>query len=265
MNRLIFEIRRAVRKLRERPQRVEARRRRRVLHQCLFHHFVSQGGLTVRAGPFAGMEYLAETSWVGFFPRLLGVYEEELHGVVERAIEAGPELVIDIGSAEGYYAVGLARRLPGARVHAFDIDANARRLCAEMAQRNGVADRVVVEGRCLPDDLDARIAPRTLVVSDCEGGEVELLDPERVPALRRCLVLVEIHEAADHGVAALMRRRFEPSHQITMITSTDRDPERYAQIDGLSAEEKEFAVEEFRGRTMEWAYMEPRGSWPRQN
>jgi hypothetical protein len=265
MNRFVLEIRRAVRKLRERPQRVEARRRRRVLHQSLFHHFTSQGGLTVRAGPFAGMEYLAETSWVGFFPRLLGVYEEELHGVVERAIEAGPELVIDIGSAEGYYAVGLARRLPGARVHAFDIDANARRLCAALAERNGAGDRVAVGGRCRPDDLNALIAPRTLVVSDCEGGEVELLDPERVPALRSCIILVEIHEAADHGVSALMRRRFEPSHRVTMITSTERDPDGYAQLAGLSEEEKEFAVEEFRGRTMEWAYMEPRGPWPRAN
>jgi hypothetical protein len=208
MNRLLFQIRRAGRKLRERPQRVEARRRRRVLHQRLLHHFTSRGGLTVRSGPFAGMEYLAEASWVGFFPRLPGIYEEELHGV---------------------------------------------------------GDRVAIGGRCRPDDLNVPIAPRTLVVSDCEGGEVELLDLDRVPALRSCIILVEIHEVGGQSVSATMRRRFEPSHRITMITSTERNPEQYAQIDGLSAEEKEFAVEEFRGRTMEWAYMEPRGSWPRQS
>jgi hypothetical protein len=44
-----------------------------------------------------------------------------------------------------------------------------------------------------------------------------------------------------------------------MITTTVREPSRYAVLDGLSAAEKELAVEEFRGGPMEWAYMEPIG------
>jgi hypothetical protein len=259
MRRLLHEIGRNVQRLRERPQRVAERRQRKILHERLLVHFGAAGGLTVRSGPFAGMQYVAEASWVGFFPRLLGIYEEELHGVVERAIAAGPVRVVDIGSAEGYYAIGLARRLPGARVHAFDIDTNARRLCAEMAARNGVADRVSVGGRCGWDELDALAAPGTLLVSDCEGGELLVLDPARVPGLRDCTILVEIHESSENSVADVLRRRFEATHRITMITTTVREPSRYAVLDGLSAAEKELAVEEFRGGPMEWAYMEPIG------
>jgi methylase of polypeptide subunit release factors len=52
--------------------------------------------------------------------------------------------VIDIGAAEGYYAIGFARRLPAARVIASDLDPVARLLCWLLARRNGVGDRVSV-------------------------------------------------------------------------------------------------------------------------
>ena len=45
-------------------------------------------------------------------------------------------------SAEGYYAVGLTVRMPAADVFAFDTDAEAQRMCRDMAERNGVSEHV---------------------------------------------------------------------------------------------------------------------------
>jgi hypothetical protein len=44
-------------------------------------------------------------------PKFLGTYERELYSVIERAIELAPRYVLNIGCAEGFYAVGLALRL----------------------------------------------------------------------------------------------------------------------------------------------------------
>ena len=48
--------------------------------------------------------------------------------------------ILNIGCSVGYYAVGLAVRMPHVIVEAFDIDAEARRKCLDMAQANGVEE-----------------------------------------------------------------------------------------------------------------------------
>ena len=88
-------------------------------------------------------------------PKLVGSYEAELHGVIEQIVATDYQVVVDVGCAEGYYANGLARRLPSARVYAFDTDPEARHLCEAMAALNGVEKRVIVGGKCEPDDLNA--------------------------------------------------------------------------------------------------------------
>src|SRR5438132_1427624 len=69
-------------------------------------------------GPFAGMRILDQNP---FLPYLLGTYELELHSVLERLLERNWDRIIDIGAAEGYYAIGLSMRCPDAQCIAFEI------------------------------------------------------------------------------------------------------------------------------------------------
>ncbi|HYT43403.1 MAG TPA: hypothetical protein VEP90_13780, partial [Methylomirabilota bacterium] len=50
--------------------------------------------------------------------RLTGNYEIELHPTINKAISRNPHIIVNIGSAEGYYAIGLALALPNAKVRA---------------------------------------------------------------------------------------------------------------------------------------------------
>ena len=78
-------------------------------------------GDVVAAGPFAGMRYVRGAVGSVLPPKLLGLYERELHTAIARIVAAAPDEVVDAGAAEGYYAVGLARALPRCRVTAFEI------------------------------------------------------------------------------------------------------------------------------------------------
>jgi len=106
--------------------------------QAAYRRIVSD--LTVRSGPFAGLRYPSEAS-VGstLLPKLLGSYEQELHGVVEQLDHAKYTAIVDIGCAEGYYAVGLAKRIESIPVFAYDTDPTSRQLCLDMASRNDVS------------------------------------------------------------------------------------------------------------------------------
>src|SRR6478752_2830493 len=92
----------------------------------LANTFVAQHGAKILGGPFAGMEYVSVATEGALVPRLLGSYESELHPHLQAFAEEGLDCVIDVGCAEGYYAVGLARMMPDVAVHAYDIDEKAR-------------------------------------------------------------------------------------------------------------------------------------------
>ena len=218
-------------------------------------------GQRVSSGPFAGqrLEHDHDFGWVA---TLVGCYEMELHPAIEQAIAARPHRVINIGCSGGYYAVGFARRLPETNVVAFDIDASARDACVRAAQANGVGGRVEVKAACTPRDLQALAGPGTLVFSDCEGYELQLLDPETVPALRETSIIVELHDIWVPNLTPRLLARFARSHDISHLAVVPRDGHRFPVLQNavLNEFEMSLAVSDFRAPSMTWAYMVPRSA-----
>lgn len=216
---------------------------------------VKATGRIVQAGPFQGMRLSDTTSWHGgdITPKLLGCYEAELHPALRRLADRGHTLAVNVGCAEGYYAVGLARLLPQARVHAFDIDATARQVTATNAELNGVADRVAVHGLCTPAALQELVgAGRAALLIDCEGGEVELLSLDQAPVLRRCDIVVECHDFIRRGITEALAARFAASHEVETLREGPRDPAGYAILSGVSTLDRWLAVSENRPEVMRW-------------
>ncbi len=212
-------------------------------------------GRTVQSGPFAGMTFLDRVSEGAYIPKLLGSYEAELHGMIEKVCTAGYDSVVNVGCAEGYYAVGLARCLPDARIHAFDIDARARQLCGELAAMNGVADRMEIGGDLTGPDFATYADGRVLVLCDIEGAETDLLDPNLYPALRSMDLLVEIHCISDAWTSDVLYPRFEDSHSITEQRQEPRLAKQYPALEKLDAVDQFFALLE-RTEQTRWAFFE---------
>jgi hypothetical protein len=236
----------------ERLYRWAAHARRAELTGRLSHDL----GDRVSAGPFAGMVLVEASSWGDGdrCSKLLGSYEAELHAGLRRAVGRGPATVVNVGCAEGYYAIGLARLLPRATVFAFDINERAQELCALGAALNGVADRVVVGGLCtsaMLAELTQR-SGRTLLVIDCEGGERELLDPACVPNLAACDILVECHDFIDRAISATLEQRLCPTHQIEVIVQAGRDPNRLPPLRYLPEGDRWLLMDEGRPEVMSW-------------
>jgi len=214
----------------------------------------AQCGDVCDSGPFKGMR-IGNAVTGSHIPKLLGCYEAELHDVIESICSREYQCIIDVGCGEGYYAVGLAMKNPLSVVHAFDINSMAQIACADQAKANGVSDRVRVHGECNQQTLAKLIEQRTLVISDCEGYEEQLLDLATVPALAQCDILAELHELISPGVTAKITTRFRASHSIRLIDSVERDPVRYPALGGFSPRHQRLAINESRGGPMQWAWM----------
>lgn len=219
-------------------------------------------GPVIRHGPFAGMTYDVAASEGSYPARLLGCYEASLAPVIEAAIQRAYPLVIDAGCAEGYYSVGLARRMPGARVWARDASDKAQRLCRELAAQNGVAHRVEVGGLMTHADLAICGTQATLLICDIEGAEAELLDPAAAPAVARADILVEVHEGLRPGLLARLTARFAASHQITRLGRTLDDAALPALAEGWSDIDRLIALWEWRASPTPWLWMQARNPAP---
>jgi precorrin-6B methylase 2 len=234
------------------------RRLARWRSRALANTYIARQGTRIFSGPFAGMDYLTEAAEGALIPRLLGVYEAELHPYLAAFAASGLDCVIDVGCAEGYYAVGLARLMPGVTIYAHDIEEDAQAACREMARKNGVADRVIVGGEFPPDGFQAFAGRRVLVMVDAEGAEMEILQPEFSPALAGMNIIVETHDVFREHALATMIERFSPTHDIVRL---DQTPKVYAMppwLQELSHLDQLIAAWEWRLRPTPWLVMTPK-------
>jgi hypothetical protein len=179
-------------------------------------------------GPFAGLRYVDQSVGSMWWPKILGTYEVELAATVGLLCAEQPAWVIDIGAAEGYYAVGMAWRCPNTRVIAFEGDHDGRKLQEELAVLNHVDDRLHIEGFCDAPALRRALAVAGgaggVIICDIEGGELSLLNPEFIPDLvdDPWTLLVEIHDHVDPTIADTLIERFKATHKIKEIVSRPR-------------------------------------------
>ena len=171
-------------------------------------------GRGVQSGPFKDMQLtdalLATVSAPA--PHLLGTYEHELHPAIEAAIVKPYRTILNIGCNHGYYAVGFARRMPQTDVLGFEIEPAIAEQARAMAALNDVSARVTIAGLFRGEDFARYADRRTLVFMDIEGAEVDLLDPQRYPALRQMDIIVELHALLDPNLPGAIVKRLADSH-----------------------------------------------------
>ena len=218
---------------------------------------------TVMSGPFAGMRYLDASISGAYIPKLIGCYELEVHPFVERLISLRPSHVINIGGGEGYYSVGLLLRLPDSRVTVFEQLDSGRAAIHELARLNFVSRRLLVRGNCDPVALARCLCqtPAEALVADVEGYEVQLLDPERVPALERLHILVEVHDSIAPGCTDQIIKRFSKTHLIERVAQRPRVISDYPLRDLASrifpSMVLRYALNEFRSPQTAWLQLSP--------
>jgi hypothetical protein len=227
-----------------------------VRRAMITNEIIRMHGLGVISGPFARMQLLPEVSWSDgdLAPKLLGCYESELHPAIAKAISRNPKAVINIGCAEGYYAVGMAKVLPQARVFAFESNEKGQSICRRTAAVNQVDDRVLVDGNCGIEALRRVMSQteRPLLIVDCEGTELQLLDPALVPELLRCDMIIECHDFIDPQITSVLQKRFASSHNIENVLEGPRDPNQFASLNRWTSIDRWLAVNENRPVTMNW-------------
>lgn len=210
----------------------------------------------VQDGPFKGMQIYPDKGWAetNHAAELLGCFEQELQEFIEIEIERLARLpnpkIANVGCAEGYYAVGLARRLPNATIHVVEPHERSLAIALKNAENNGVT--------IVPVDIAIALENPDYVVMDCEGFETEYLDPVKHPGLRNASIVVELHQRPDaDDVLSVVRTKLQHTHGGKLVFEGSRNPNASNLLWPCSSFERWLAVCEWRPCIMCWAVLEP--------
>lgn len=212
----------------------------------------------VHSGPFKGMSYIDSSNGSTFVPKILGSYEKELHTIVEKIIESEYTNYVDIGCAEGYYAVGFAYRLrsnQNVKIFAYDTNENALHNLNKMARLNGIENKIVSKPLFDYQEFEHFKGEGTFIMCDIEGDELNLINVVLAPEFLNCDLLVEVHDGGVRRkeIKEHLKRSFEKTHNIQIIDFRAKGLEDYNYIKWIPSKSKRIELlDEKRKYGLEW-------------
>lgn len=243
--------------------RMMAYQRKRVLRRAIEAKLAADGryGDEVQSGPFAGLRYPPSARYASCrFEKMIGAYEHEIHGLIKDIAQSkNYRTIVNVGAAEGFYTVGLAKLFPNARVLSYESTAEGRSFSEELARLNHVEERIDARGQCTVEEFAAlALDGPVLVWMDIDLGERVMLDSEKVPWLLKADILVELHECLQAGTNKLVKDRFQNTHAIREFSSAGIPYADYPALRGLTFDEIYAMVCEDRNGPQDWYFMEPK-------
>jgi hypothetical protein len=233
----------------------------------LSEHFMKHFDRTVAYGPMRGYRIPAQSPWSqnDRAAMLFGVYEREVLALLVECADRYDHL-IDVGAADGYYAVGaLASNLFRAVV-CYEASERGRATIRKSAAENEVLDRLEVRGRAeeaFCDELPQELVARSVLLVDIEGGEFEILTPAVFRKFRCSVVIIEIHDwLREDPIASLaaLRQAASETHGIEVVHMGGRDLSSFPELLGYPDNLRWIVCSEGRARLMEWWVCRPLAS-----
>jgi hypothetical protein len=170
------------------------------------------------------MRYQGDAICGAAAPKILLVYETELAPFLLRWSTIPFQHIIDVGAAEGYYAIGCAMLWPQATVTAFETSEEGPGLLTRNVELNRLQSRVRVMGYCGRDQLQAAMnnGQPSLVIVDIERAEGHLLEPGNIPGLANAHIIVEIHDFVAGSVGDTVSSKLISTHVIEEVRTQRR-------------------------------------------
>jgi hypothetical protein len=195
---------------------------------------------------------------------ILGLYEQE---VLTNLVEAPTRyrVFVDVGAADGYYAVGLLHSGRVDRSVAFETIPECRTAIARLAAANGVADKITVLGTASDSFVDTLSVNKinsheTMFLIDIEGAEFKVLTEEVFTFLKDSLIVVETHAHIYPDPEGEMERlilRASKTHRASNWYPGARNPWTIKELENFSEIDRWILCSEGRFEVQQWLRFDP--------
>lgn len=217
----------------------------------------------VLQGLFCGLQLNRNTWWgkSDLGAQCLGLYEKEILDLISAQ---GPfNTFLDIGAADGYYAVGLLHAKMAKKAICFEISEDGQRAIERNWRLNAKPGKLEVYGKADEHSISSiaeKLCENTLVLIDVEGFEFELLSPELIAILAQCNVILEIHNWIE-GFAEkypVLLRNLDKYFDISVIAPSDRNTQNIELLRSYTDDNRLLVSSERRPCMMRFLHLLPK-------
>lgn len=221
-------------------------------------------GSQVKYGIFSGMKISSNVWWGRYdlLSKYLGQYESHILSKL-RELSKNYDHFIDIGAADGYYAIGLVHSKLYKTATCFEISEKGRSVISENAILNNQSENIKIYGEANKDTLEKEIdaAKSCLILCDIEGAEFDLFSKEVLKVLRNCALIIELHDEVIGGEKDRRQRLMNNAQEFFEINFIERDnptPNDFEELKGWKDDLRQLAFSEGRPCRMDWILLTPR-------
>lgn len=240
----------------------QIQQRRLLISRQLDERFGSQ----VKYGPFRGLK-LSKATWWGTTDRagmLLGLYEQEVLSALANVPARYRRSFIELGAADGYYAVGVLVNDLFERSYCFEICERGRKAIAANAELNGVSSRVQIHGIAEADfhtALPESAIENSVLLIDIEGAEFDILTAQTFERFANSVIIVELHDHFFTDATQRLERLRNicaSGFRIDELTTTTRDLSVFPELKQFSDTDRWLICSEGRRAMPHWYVLTPR-------
>jgi len=215
--------------------------------------------LPIARGPFKGMKF-ANTRLDGTvnYTKILGTYEAEISPFVYDAIASNPNLILNIGAGDGYYSAGFSYLFPNSKVISYEYQDSEIQMQKATLDANNITNCNLEKFCSINELLNLNIDQNTLIISDCEGYELELFTDQLFNKCNNFTAIIETHNFINPLITDTLISRFRNYGYLVYIVENINDnlkPALYNidEIKHLPLIDKQFILRE-RPDGMHWIY-----------
>lgn len=221
----------------------------------------------VKYGPFTGLHLNRETWWgkLDLGSQCLGLYEKELLDFIETLPDDRFSHFIDIGAADGYYAIGMLVSKKINHCICFEQSEKGQQTILTNWQRNQAPGKLKILGEAnelslsslRPEELQ-----RSLVLIDIEGFEFELLSKAFLAKLQACTIIIEVHNWVENFLEkyAQLLRNAHHFFDIEMVERIDRTTSHLPELRDMTDDNRLLFTSERRPCMMRFLKLTPKAT-----
>ena len=219
----------------------------------------------IQYGPFKGLKFVPESSW-GDGDRasmLLGLYEKEV-SISLQNIPDRYKILIDLGSADGYYGIGTLVNGMFEKSYCYEMNVVSQKIIKKNAELNNVASRVLIRGfadKYFYKDFKNDEIDQSILLVDIEGAEFDLFDKNLFKKFSKSIIFIELHpwifKNNGHEELQKLENDAKEYFTITKITTTSRDLSEFEELKRWSDTDRWLICSEGRPVLMTWWRLDP--------
>ena len=228
----------------------------------LSYEHAEKNNFTVQNGVFKNLKINKNISWGrgDIASKIYGFYENKIQ---KKLKELKKPILIDIGAADGFFAIGCLHSKLSKYCYAFEQNETSRLALYKTAELNNVANQISIMGKVdnqvflslLPDELDLSMA---VILCDIEGEEYNFFSETILKKLQKCNLIIEIHTEETISKEADLIKSAKKYFNVNIILDNNKDMSAVTTLHNLNDIDRNLISCEGRSYIGKWLHLIPK-------